>query len=97
MSDEQYTPPEIIDVTPVPASEVNPEDVGTLSLRYVDGQPVLVISGGTAFPAGITLVDGSGNAVAAYTAGPLAQARTGSAELLMASAIQTAVVGFGNK
>ncbi|MCX5077938.1 hypothetical protein ACWGCI_16215 [Streptomyces sp. NPDC054949] len=92
MPEEEAAPFEIIDVT-----EVKPEDVGTLSLRYVDGTPVLVVSGGTAFPAGITLVDGSGNAVAVYTAGPLTQTRTGSIDLLMAGSIQTAIVGSGNK
>lgn len=52
----------IIDVT-----QANPEDVGTLSLRYVDGTPVLVVSGGTIVPADLTVVDASGDAVGAYT------------------------------
>lgn len=37
----------------VPASEVKPEDVGMLSLRYVDGRPVLAVTGGPYIPAGI--------------------------------------------
>ncbi|WP_328622212.1 hypothetical protein [Streptomyces sp. NBC_00354] len=71
MSDEQPPALQIIDVTPVPASEVKPEDVGTLSLRYVDGVPQLVISGGRFAPAALTIVDPSGTPVATYTAGPL--------------------------
>ncbi|WP_371516787.1 hypothetical protein [Kitasatospora sp. NBC_01300] len=54
----------------VPADQVKPEDIGTLSIEYRDGQPVVVVSGGTAIPAGLTVVDGAGNALAAYTAGP---------------------------
>lgn len=74
MSDEQATPPQIIDVTPVPASEVKPEDVATLSLRYVDGVPVLVVSGGNAVQASLAVVNESGEPIAAYTAGPAANA-----------------------
>ncbi|MFF1904818.1 hypothetical protein [Kitasatospora sp. NPDC058218] len=71
---------EIPGLTVIPAEEVNPEDVGTLSLRYVDGVPQLVVSGGTVVPAGLTVVDGTGNAVAVYNAGPVpvAQSRTSS-------------------
>ncbi|UQX04745.1 hypothetical protein [Streptomyces sp. RerS4] len=50
------------------ASEVTPEDIGTLSLRYVAGQPQLVVSGGTLIPAALPVIDGAGNTVAAYTA-----------------------------
>ncbi|GAB7186793.1 hypothetical protein ATKI12_6624 [Kitasatospora sp. Ki12] len=57
--------------TLVPASEVKPEDLGSLSLRYVDGQPQLVVSGGTFIPAGLTVVNDSGTPVAAYAASPL--------------------------
>ncbi|MFD4926178.1 hypothetical protein ACFWNE_33380 [Streptomyces goshikiensis] len=56
------------ELTVIPASEVKPEDMGALSLRYVDGVPQLVVSGGTVIPAGLTVVDGAGNAVASYTA-----------------------------
>ncbi|MFE2273322.1 hypothetical protein ACFXB4_29315 [Streptomyces lavendulae] len=57
----------------VPASKVNPEDIGTLSIEYREGQPVIVVSGGKAVPAGLTVVDGSGSVVTAYTAGHASQ------------------------
>ncbi len=70
----------------IPSTEVKPEDMGMLSLRYVDGVPQLVVSGGTALPAILTVVDASGKAVGAYTAGPVARARAlamkGGGELL---------------
>ncbi|WP_328788782.1 hypothetical protein [Streptomyces sp. NBC_00273] len=76
MSDTQQTPPEdsgltIIPpqeggLTIIPAGETKPEDLGTLSLRYVDGVPMLVVNGGTAVPAGLTVVDGAGNTVTTY-------------------------------
>ncbi|WP_406399717.1 hypothetical protein OH805_11660 [Streptomyces sp. NBC_00879] len=68
MSDEQATP-QATELPIIPAAEVNPEDVGTLSLRYVDGVPQLVVSGGTVVPTGLTVLDSSGNVVALYTAG----------------------------
>ncbi|MFD3788816.1 hypothetical protein [Streptomyces cyaneofuscatus] len=58
--------------TLIPATEVKPEDIGALSLRYVNGVAQLVVSGGTAIPAGLTVVDADGNDVAAYkAAGPV--------------------------
>ncbi|PYC67785.1 hypothetical protein C7C46_30030 [Streptomyces tateyamensis] len=39
-------------------------------MRYVDGVPQLVVSGGTAIPAGLTVVDRSGSTIAAYSARP---------------------------
>ncbi|WP_330261803.1 hypothetical protein [Streptomyces sp. NBC_00539] len=60
---------EVVDVTLVPVAEVKSEEVGTLSLRYVDGVPQLVVSGGKAFPANLAAVDGSGNQVATYAVG----------------------------
>ncbi|MFC8625690.1 hypothetical protein [Streptomyces anulatus] len=60
----------------VPAPEVKPEEVATLVLTYVDGRPVITPSGGPALPASLTIVDESGQPVAAYTAAPLATART---------------------
>lgn len=66
--------PESPDLSAVPVTEIKPEDIGSLSLRYVDGVPQLVVSGGTAIPAGLTVVDGAGNVVAAYAAGPAVQA-----------------------
>ncbi|MFI0790883.1 hypothetical protein ACH4Q6_35480 [Streptomyces lydicus] len=53
--------------TPVPASEVKPEDVGTLTLEYKDGQPVLTVRGGRFVPNGIPVLDASGTQVASYS------------------------------
>ncbi|MGW3228589.1 hypothetical protein [Kitasatospora sp. NPDC001095] len=52
----------------IPADQVKPEDIGTLSIEYRDGRPVIVVSGGTVIPGGITVADESGNAVAGYVA-----------------------------
>jgi hypothetical protein len=65
--------PEAADVGLIPASEIKSEDVGTLSLRYVDGVPVLVVSGGRAVPASLTVVNESGSPVANYAAGPASE------------------------
>ena len=59
----------------VPASEVKPEDVGMLSLRYVNGQPVLVVSGGTHAPARLQLVNADGATVGIYQGLPPAETR----------------------
>ncbi|MFF4104367.1 hypothetical protein [Streptomyces sp. NPDC001903] len=66
-----------------PADRVKPQDIGTLSIEYRDGQPVIVASGGKAIPARLTVVDGAGNSVAAYTAGPplASDARTSKHEI----------------
>jgi len=56
----------------VPADQVRPEDVGTSAIEYRDGRPVIVVSGGEFIPAGLAVVDGSGNARAAYRAFPAA-------------------------
>ncbi|MGW3228590.1 hypothetical protein [Kitasatospora sp. NPDC001095] len=61
--------PETTEPALIPPDQVKPEDVGTLSIEYRDGQPVIVVSGGRYIPAGLTVVDGSGNAVAAYAVG----------------------------
>ncbi|GAA2442979.1 hypothetical protein ACFPFX_09210 [Streptomyces mauvecolor] len=55
-----------------PTTDVNPEDIGTLSIEYRDGQPVVVVSGGSTIPAGLTVVDGSRQPVAKYQVGPFA-------------------------
>lgn len=60
--------PETTEPALIPADQVKPEGVGTLSLRYLDGVAQLVVSGGAVIPGGITVVDASGNAVAGYTA-----------------------------
>ncbi len=52
----------------IPTEQVKSEQVGSLSLRYVDGTPVLVVSGGTAIPAALTVVDASGAPVTVYGA-----------------------------
>ncbi|MFC0847114.1 hypothetical protein ACFH04_25865 [Streptomyces noboritoensis] len=65
--------PEATQPTLTPADQVKPEDIGTLSIEYRDGQPVIVVSGGTYFPADLAVVDPAGNALAAYTAGPASQ------------------------
>ncbi|MFE7524612.1 hypothetical protein ACFU7Y_02700 [Kitasatospora sp. NPDC057542] len=52
--------------TPVPASEVKPEDVGTLTLEYKDGQPVLTVRRGPFVPSSIPVLDESGTHVANY-------------------------------
>ncbi|WP_031171406.1 hypothetical protein [Streptosporangium roseum] len=54
----------------IPASEVKPEDMGTLSLQYVDGVPRIVVSGGKVIPAQIQVVDSSQGPLGVYSAGP---------------------------
>ncbi|MFE7268252.1 hypothetical protein ACFU9B_40660 [Streptomyces sp. NPDC057592] len=56
----RYTP-EATGPALTPAGQVKPEDIGTLSIEYRDGQPVIVVSGGTAIPEKISVVDASGN------------------------------------
>ncbi|MFD0344754.1 hypothetical protein ACFVH0_39850 [Streptomyces sp. NPDC127117] len=53
--------PETTDPAPIPADQVKPEDIGKLSIEYRDGQPVIVVSGGSAIPERISVVDSSGN------------------------------------
>ncbi|GBQ03573.1 hypothetical protein SSP531S_50480 [Streptomyces spongiicola] len=64
----QYTP-EATEPVLIPADQVKPEDIGTLSIEYRGGQPVVVVSGGRYVPARLTVADGAGNAVAAYSVG----------------------------
>ncbi|MFF2544004.1 hypothetical protein ACFVUY_15715 [Kitasatospora sp. NPDC058063] len=45
---------------PIPASEVKPEDIATLSIEYRDGQPVVVASGGKYVPSELPVVSSSG-------------------------------------
>ncbi|MFF3350503.1 hypothetical protein [Streptomyces sp. NPDC002779] len=63
-------------LTLISADEVKPEEVGVLSLRYVDGTPTLVISGGQVIPQGLKVVDAAGEPVAFYTADPATPAGT---------------------
>ncbi|MFD8980483.1 hypothetical protein [Streptomyces sp. NPDC059564] len=67
--------PEVTEPVFIPADQVKPEDIGTLSIEYRDGQPVIVVSGGTAIPAELTVLDAADHAVAAYSAGPVRSAR----------------------
>ncbi|MFE4874185.1 hypothetical protein [Streptomyces sp. NPDC056682] len=55
--------------TLVPAEQVKPEDTAMLQIEYRNGQPVIVVSDGKLIPAGLAVVDGAGNPVAAYKAG----------------------------
>ncbi|WP_405656320.1 hypothetical protein [Streptomyces sp. RK9] len=63
----QYKPA-ATEPVPVPASEVKSEDIGKLSLEYRDGQPVIIVNDGPAIPAGLSVVDPSGTAIAGYAA-----------------------------
>ncbi|MGW2615204.1 hypothetical protein [Streptomyces sp. NPDC001500] len=40
----------------IAADQVNPEDIATLSIEYRDGQPVVVVHGGTVIPASLAIV-----------------------------------------
>ncbi|MGW4231234.1 hypothetical protein ACWEF9_18400 [Streptomyces sp. NPDC004980] len=61
-------PPESTAPAYTPADQVKPEDIGTLSIEYRDGRPVIVVSGGKTIPAALTVVDEAGNQIAAYEA-----------------------------
>ncbi|MFE4337427.1 hypothetical protein ACFRQM_51615 [Streptomyces sp. NPDC056831] len=60
--------PEATEPVLIPADRVKPEDIGTLSIEYRDGQPVITVSSGTAIPPKVTVVDEQGNPVALYSA-----------------------------
>ncbi|MER5809050.1 hypothetical protein ABT143_12770 [Streptomyces sp. NPDC002033] len=45
--------------TLIPADQVKPEDIATLSIEYRGGRPVIVANGGKYVPARIAVVDGS--------------------------------------
>ncbi|MFF5488724.1 hypothetical protein [Streptomyces virginiae] len=70
-------PTSVTDLGLIPVTEVKPEEVGSLSLRYTDGTPVLVVTGGAVIPATVAIVDGSGNTVGAYTVAPAPAAEAG--------------------
>ncbi|MCI3934441.1 hypothetical protein [Streptomyces sp. AN091965] len=63
----------------IPASQVDPKELSVLSLLYRNGEPMLVMSGGTKIPAEIVVMNSTGVAVGSYTIGPSAAA-TKSAE-----------------
>ncbi|NEA53447.1 hypothetical protein G3I60_04550 [Streptomyces sp. SID13666] len=53
--------------------DITPEQRGTLALTYSeDGVPTLTLSGGTAIPSGIKVVDETGTAVAVYAVSAVA-------------------------
>ncbi|MFI5775355.1 hypothetical protein ACIA74_44680 [Streptomyces sp. NPDC051658] len=68
-------PTEATEPVLIPASEVKPENIGTLAIEYRDGQPVLVVSDGTYIPAGLVVMNGSGQAVGFYAAGAASTVR----------------------
>ncbi|GGR75461.1 hypothetical protein Snoj_82120 [Streptomyces nojiriensis] len=57
--------PAATEPTLIPADQVKPEDIGKLSIEYRDGQPVVVVSGGTVIPAHLPVV-GSGAPTPGY-------------------------------
>ncbi|MFH9799297.1 hypothetical protein [Streptomyces virginiae] len=75
---DKQEPIEIPGRTVIPAEDLKPEDIGVLSVRYVDGAAQLVVSGGTALPAHLPVVDAAGVVVAAYLPAGLAAAAQAS-------------------
>ncbi|MGW2819018.1 hypothetical protein [Streptomyces sp. NPDC001415] len=69
----------------IPADQVNPEDIGTLSLRYVDRKPQLVVSGGEFIPATLTLsyLGSESTAASLFEAGAELSARSAEDLLLL--------------
>ncbi|MFK0201811.1 hypothetical protein [Streptomyces lavendulae] len=51
------------------ASEVEPEDVATLTLEYRDGQPVIIAGDGKVVPARLPIVNKFGQSVAHFDFG----------------------------
>lgn len=71
--------PEVSELALIPANEAAPKDVGTLSVRYQEGVPVLVLTGGKLSPAQLTVTDASGKTIGAFSAQPKKpQGRIGS-------------------
>ncbi len=53
----------------IPAEDVKPEDVATLTLKYQkDGSPLLVATGGRCIPAALPITDDEGNHLSHYAA-----------------------------
>ncbi|WP_146259262.1 hypothetical protein [Streptomyces tateyamensis] len=59
----------------IPFDQVKPEDRAKLAIEYRNGEPVIVVSGGTVFPAVIETVDTSGAPIGAYKAAAAARWR----------------------
>ncbi|MFF4104370.1 hypothetical protein [Streptomyces sp. NPDC001903] len=51
---------EVADAALIPAAQVKPEDIGTLSIEYRDGVPVVVVSGGRSLPNRIAIARADG-------------------------------------
>ncbi|MFE5941542.1 hypothetical protein [Streptomyces sp. NPDC056480] len=90
---DKKEPTEMPGLTVIPEDDVKPEDIGVLSVRYVDGAAQLVVTGGTALPTHIPVVDAQGAVVAAYLQGQIAAkgSRAGFAdrESLLLDAVAT--------
>ncbi|MGW2539415.1 tyrosinase family protein [Kitasatospora sp. NPDC001574] len=56
-STPEATAPE--EPTLIPADQVKPEDISTLSIEYRNGQPVIVVRGGQYIPTRLPVVDES--------------------------------------
>ncbi|MEU0634233.1 hypothetical protein [Streptomyces sp. NPDC005989] len=52
-------------------ADATPTDLATLTLEYRSGRPVIVVSGGTVIPAGLPVVNETGNPVATYNGAEL--------------------------
>ncbi|MBT2527790.1 hypothetical protein J7E91_20785 [Streptomyces sp. ISL-99] len=69
-SDEQATDSGVPNLL---VQDITPEQRGTLAVTYSeDGVPTLTLSGGTAIPSGIKVVDETGTAVAVYAVSAVA-------------------------
>ncbi|MFF2645942.1 hypothetical protein ACFVUB_39655 [Streptomyces niveus] len=64
--------------------------VGTLTLQYRDGVPVLAVAGGNGLPTGLAVLDEAGNAVGLYTVRPVKAAVSSRKALTAAQQYVTA-------
>ncbi|MFI6982646.1 hypothetical protein ACIBSV_29140 [Embleya sp. NPDC050154] len=62
--------PEGAALTPIPADQVKPEDIGILSIEYQNGEPVVIVSGGKVVPTRLAVAGANGR-FATYNIGPL--------------------------
>ncbi|MFD6158694.1 hypothetical protein ACFWF7_01360 [Nocardia sp. NPDC060256] len=67
MSDEQATPEVAEPAASDKMARIEPGTVGALSLRYVDGVPELVVTGGIAVQREIMLKDSTGRSIAPFS------------------------------
>ncbi|MFE4459165.1 DUF1120 domain-containing protein [Nocardia tengchongensis] len=84
-----WTPPSPVEAetTPAPTSEINPDGIATLILRYTDGALVLSVEDGAPLPEALTIVDSTGTPVARYTPSPLPEGRASSVDLTVTGII----------